>query len=169
MARRTTHTPSLSSPYRSEFNTRENLSPESCIILSRMNFFPPNGKRLFPQWRTPPCFEYRYAHQQPSRYRISYNVRENPYNVVQHFQQFLMEAQGVRRLGSAALDLCYVAAGRLDGYWEVTLQPWDKAAGIVIVQEAEAVSRTSLEIQPISTIQTRSPPTARSMNRCLRF
>jgi myo-inositol-1(or 4)-monophosphatase len=65
-----------------------------------------------------------------------YNVRENPYNVVQHFQQFLMEAQGVRRLGSAALDLCYVAAGRLDGYWEVTLQPWDKAAGIVIVQEA---------------------------------
>ncbi|MCX6136341.1 MAG: inositol monophosphatase family protein [Ignavibacteriales bacterium] len=65
-----------------------------------------------------------------------YNVRENPFNVVQHFQQFLMEAQGVRRLGSAALDLCYVAAGRLDGYWEVTLQPWDKAAGIVIVQEA---------------------------------
>ena len=59
-----------------------------------------------------------------------------PYNVVQHFQQFLMEAQGVRRLGSAALDLCYIAAGRLDGYWEVTLQPWDKAAGIVIVQEA---------------------------------
>ena len=65
-----------------------------------------------------------------------YNVRENPYNVVQHFQQFLMEAQGVRRLGSAALDLCYIAAGRLDGYWEVTLQPWDKAAGIVIVREA---------------------------------
>jgi myo-inositol-1(or 4)-monophosphatase len=65
-----------------------------------------------------------------------YNVKENPYNVVQHFEKFLMEAQGVRRLGSAALDLCYVAAGRLDGYWEVALQPWDKAAGILIVQEA---------------------------------
>jgi myo-inositol-1(or 4)-monophosphatase len=48
----------------------------------------------------------------------------------------LMEGQGVRRLGSAALDLAYVAAGRLDGYWEVFLNPWDKAAGLLIVQEA---------------------------------
>jgi myo-inositol-1(or 4)-monophosphatase len=45
----------------------------------------------------------------------------------------------VRRLGSAALDLAYVAAGRLDGYWEVFLNPWDKAAGILLVQEAGGV------------------------------
>jgi myo-inositol-1(or 4)-monophosphatase len=42
----------------------------------------------------------------------------------------------VRRDGSAALDLCYVAAGRLDGYWELKLHPWDVAAGLLIVEEA---------------------------------
>lgn len=65
-----------------------------------------------------------------------YNVKDNPDNVVQHFIHFLPVAQGVRRLGSAALDLAYVACGRLDGYWEVILNPWDKAAGILLVQEA---------------------------------
>ncbi|MBL7102131.1 MAG: inositol monophosphatase, partial [Desulfobacteraceae bacterium] len=44
--------------------------------------------------------------------------------------------QGVRRLGSAALDLCYVAAGSLDGFWEEDLKPWDTAAGDVILREA---------------------------------
>jgi len=58
-----------------------------------------------------------------------YDIRENPGNAVQHFVNFLMEAQAVRRLGSAALDLCYVAAGRLDGFWEGLLNPWDMAAG----------------------------------------
>ena len=46
---------------------------------------------------------------------------------------------GVRRLGSAALDLSYVAAGRLDGYWEIELQPYDIAAGALIAQEAGAL------------------------------
>ena len=49
---------------------------------------------------------------------------------------FLVKAQGVRRLGSAALDLAYVANGRLDGFWEYHLAPWDVAAGSLIVQEA---------------------------------
>jgi myo-inositol-1(or 4)-monophosphatase len=65
-----------------------------------------------------------------------YNVKENPGRVVEHFVNLLKEGQGVRRLGSAALDLAYVAAGRLDGFWEVFLNPWDKAAGILLVQEA---------------------------------
>jgi myo-inositol-1(or 4)-monophosphatase len=65
-----------------------------------------------------------------------YNVKENPDNVIEHFVNFLPRAQGVRRLGSAALDMAYVACGRLDGYWEVFLNPWDKAAGILIVREA---------------------------------
>lgn len=46
---------------------------------------------------------------------------------------------GVRRFGAASLDLAYVAAGRFDGYWEHPLQPWDMAAGIVLVREAEAI------------------------------
>lgn len=49
---------------------------------------------------------------------------------------FIGRAQGVRRNGSAALDLCYVACGRLDGFWEWKLRPWDTAAGVLIVREA---------------------------------
>lgn len=52
--------------------------------------------------------------------------------------------RGVRRLGSAAIDLCYVAAGRLDGYWEVSLSPWDVAAGGLIAEQAGALV-TSLQ------------------------
>ena len=48
----------------------------------------------------------------------------------------LKAARGIRRDGSAALDLCYVAAGRLDAYWEFKLHPWDVAAGFLIVEEA---------------------------------
>jgi myo-inositol-1(or 4)-monophosphatase len=52
------------------------------------------------------------------------------------FGAFALRARGVRRLGSAALDLAYVAAGRLDGFWEERLKPWDVAAGTLIVREA---------------------------------
>jgi myo-inositol-1(or 4)-monophosphatase len=52
------------------------------------------------------------------------------------FGAFLTEAQAVRRVGSAALDLCYVAAGRFDGFWERGLHPWDVAAGALVVEEA---------------------------------
>jgi len=47
-----------------------------------------------------------------------------------------LHTHGVRRAGSAALDLCYVACGRLDGFWEFNLNPWDTAAGVLMVQEA---------------------------------
>jgi myo-inositol-1(or 4)-monophosphatase len=65
-----------------------------------------------------------------------YEIRNNPDEAVRHFTNFLKEAQAVRRLGSAALDLCYVAAGRFDGYWEIALNPWDMAAGRLLVEEA---------------------------------
>jgi myo-inositol-1(or 4)-monophosphatase len=65
-----------------------------------------------------------------------YEIKENPFNAVEHFTTFLMECQAVRRLGSAALDLSYVACGRFDGFWEVTLNPWDMAAGVLFVEEA---------------------------------
>jgi myo-inositol-1(or 4)-monophosphatase len=53
-----------------------------------------------------------------------------------HFEAMSRVVRGVRRTGSAALDLCYVAAGRTDGFWELALSPWDTAAGQVIVEEA---------------------------------
>ena len=56
-----------------------------------------------------------------------------------NFVHFAKMTQGVRRLGSAALDLCYVAAGRFDGFWEMSLKPWDVAAGALIAVEAGAI------------------------------
>jgi myo-inositol-1(or 4)-monophosphatase len=68
-----------------------------------------------------------------------YDAWTNPVNNFAEFQNFSMRTQGVRRLGSAALDLCYVAAGRLDGFWEIRLNAWDVAAGGLIAQEAGAL------------------------------
>jgi myo-inositol-1(or 4)-monophosphatase len=68
-----------------------------------------------------------------------YDLRESPVNNLDHFNHFIMEARAVRRDGSAALDLCYVAAGRFDGFWELKLNPWDVAAGKLIVEEAGGV------------------------------
>ena len=65
-----------------------------------------------------------------------YDVREFPERHLPLFHEFLMRAQGIRRDGSAALNLCYVAMGRFDGMWEGSLSPWDIAAGSLIVREA---------------------------------
>jgi myo-inositol-1(or 4)-monophosphatase len=69
---------------------------------------------------------------------FSYDAWTNPDNNLNHFGDFSRRCQGVRRLGSAALDLCYLAAGRFDGYWEMRLAPWDVAAGGLIAEEAGA-------------------------------
>jgi myo-inositol-1(or 4)-monophosphatase len=66
-----------------------------------------------------------------------YDVHKQTGDLVQLFGAFLGQARAVRRLGSAALDLCYVAAGRFDGFWEQHLKPWDVSAGALIVAEAE--------------------------------
>jgi len=65
-----------------------------------------------------------------------YDIRTSEVNNIAHFNNFLTRAQGIRRCGSAAMDLCYVACGRFDGFWELKLSPWDVAAGTLIVQEA---------------------------------
>ena len=65
-----------------------------------------------------------------------YTVHQASEELVSLFAAFLSEAQAVRRLGSAALDLCYVAAGRMDGFWEQHLKPWDMAAGALMLTEA---------------------------------
>ncbi len=64
-----------------------------------------------------------------------YNVRQR-HDFARHFANFTMEAQAVRRDGSAALDLAYLACGRFDGFWEEGLRPWDVAAGVLLIQEA---------------------------------
>jgi myo-inositol-1(or 4)-monophosphatase len=65
-----------------------------------------------------------------------YDVREHADSYLRFFRQFMMKSIAIRRPGSAALDLCYVAAGRFDGYWELKIHSWDVAAGILIVTEA---------------------------------
>ncbi|HUS10302.1 MAG TPA: inositol monophosphatase family protein [Pyrinomonadaceae bacterium] len=64
-----------------------------------------------------------------------YNVRERP-NFERDFANFTMEAQAVRRDGSAAIDLAYIACGRFDGFWEDGLNAWDVAAGVLLIEEA---------------------------------
>jgi myo-inositol-1(or 4)-monophosphatase len=65
-----------------------------------------------------------------------YDVHSRVDEIVGLFGAFVGRARAVRRLGSAALDLCYVAAGRMDGFWESDLKPWDIAAGALVVAEA---------------------------------
>jgi myo-inositol-1(or 4)-monophosphatase len=68
-----------------------------------------------------------------------YDAWTTEHDNLEFFGRFTRMTQGVRRLGSAALDLCYVAAGRFDGYWELSLNPWDLAAGGLIALEAGAI------------------------------
>ena len=65
-----------------------------------------------------------------------YDVHENSKPVVSTLEAFLVRSQGLRRAGAAALDLAYIACGRLDGFWEIKLKPWDTTAGMLLVEEA---------------------------------
>jgi myo-inositol-1(or 4)-monophosphatase len=86
-----------------------------------------------------------------------YDIRSNPSNNLDHYAHLSLRSQGVRRLGSAALDLCYVAAGRFDGYWETALNTWDVAAGGLIAEEAGATvtnmrGETDYRSSPLSIV-----------------
>ncbi|MCF8001024.1 MAG: inositol monophosphatase [Halanaerobiales bacterium] len=65
-----------------------------------------------------------------------YDLNEVEYNNISIFNQLLYKTRGIRRLGSAAYDLALVASGKLDGFWELKLNPWDIKAGVVIIKEA---------------------------------
>ena len=65
-----------------------------------------------------------------------YDLRDDLQSKLRLFNSFMAEARAIRRDGAAALDLCYLAAGRVDGFWEERLQPWDMMAGILMVTEA---------------------------------
>ena len=82
----------------------------------------------------------------------TWNTKQDNFS---NFEKFGKLTQGVRRLGSAALDLCYVGAGRFDGFWELSLNPWDVAAGALICEEAGAtVTNTRGEADYISAPQS---------------
>jgi myo-inositol-1(or 4)-monophosphatase len=68
-----------------------------------------------------------------------YDVAENPDKAFERFESLTKKARAVRRLGSAAIDFCYVAKGVFDGFWEVSLHPWDICAGKLIVEEAGGI------------------------------
>jgi myo-inositol-1(or 4)-monophosphatase len=68
-----------------------------------------------------------------------YDIREDRHNNLNYFNEMILKAQAIRRAGSAALDLAYVAAGRFDGFWELKLNPWDIAAGWLLVEEAGGI------------------------------
>jgi len=84
-----------------------------------------------------------------------YEFEDSRVRNLNYFSRFIKLTQSIRRMGSAALELCYVGAGRLDGYWEVKLHPWDVAAGGLIVEEAGGVV-TNLD----GTVDYVSPPCA---------
>jgi myo-inositol-1(or 4)-monophosphatase len=91
-----------------------------------------------------------------------YDIRTNPANNLDHYAAFALRSYGVRRLGSAAIDLCYVAAGRVDGYWELRINSWDIAAGALIAQETGAavtnIAGDSHYLTPPYSILAASPP-----------
>jgi myo-inositol-1(or 4)-monophosphatase len=65
-----------------------------------------------------------------------YDIRTSKENNLDYFSKFALKAQAIRRAGSAALDLCYLAMGRFDGFWELKLSPWDTAAGVLMITAA---------------------------------
>jgi myo-inositol-1(or 4)-monophosphatase len=65
-----------------------------------------------------------------------YDIRTHPETNLDHYAALTLHSRGVRRLGSAAIDLAYIAAGRFDGFWEIRIHPWDIAAGSLIVEQA---------------------------------
>lgn len=77
-----------------------------------------------------------------------YDIRTTRLTNLEQFAKFSLKSQAVRRLGSAAIDLSYVAAGRFDGYWEYKLSPWDVAAGVLIAEEGGA-KVTNIEGGPL--------------------
>ncbi len=68
-----------------------------------------------------------------------YDIADNPHKTLEKFNAFVLNSRAIRRLGSAAIDFCYVAAGVFDGFWEVHLHPWDLCAGMLLVEEAGGV------------------------------
>ena len=83
---------------------------------------------------------------------FAYDVNTSTDTNLDNFREFVFTGQAIRRDGSAALDLCYLACGRFDGFWELALKPWDTAAGVLILAEAGGVA-TRLDGSPYDFTQ----------------
>lgn len=97
---------------------------------------------------------------------IPYDKLTNPDNNIREVSEIAPKVRGIRRLGSAAMDLSYVAAGFLDGYWELNLNRWDVAAGTLIVHEAGAVTRPIRDNRKFS-VMAASPSLAPQLMKLL--
>ena len=102
---------------------------DECFVAERGNGAWLNGERLS-------VSEMATLNESLLATGFPYSIREISRNNLAEFEAFSLRCQGVRRMGSAVLYFCYVAAGRLDGYWELRLGPWDAAAGALMVEEA---------------------------------
>lgn len=104
-------------------------------------FFAQQGKGAFlngQQIKTSKCSDLNYAMLATG---FPYDVRMSAYgDNLDYFTAFMLKSQAVRRPGSAALDLAYLACGRIDGFWELKLKPWDTAAGVLLVREAGGIA-----------------------------
>jgi myo-inositol-1(or 4)-monophosphatase len=107
--------------------------------------YDPNRDELFTALRDKPArlngklihvSDHRQLHRSLLATGFPYDVQTSSINNLDHFVSFAKTARAIRRAGSAALDLCYLAKGRFDGFWELKLHPWDTAAGILIVKQA---------------------------------
>jgi len=87
-----------------------------------------------------------------------YDIENYMPELIDNFKEFLLNSRAVRRLGSAALDLCYVASGVFDGFWEMSLNPWDFSAGKLLVEEAGGrvtdFSQNELELKKTELLAT---------------
>lgn len=81
-----------------------------------------------------------------------YDIASHPVNNLNYFSAIVVKTRAVRRLGAAAYDLACVAAGKFDGYWEMTLSPWDMAAGVLLIEEAGGAVRYFRQDRGISLI-----------------
>lgn len=102
-----------------------------------------------------------------------YDVRENPERPLGLFSRFIRKAQAIRRMGSAALDLAYVAAGRYDGFFEFGLKAWDVAAGALIIEEAggrvSGIRGEPLQLDAAHILAANAPLTPLLLEECRRF
>ena len=119
------------------------LETEACVVLGVV--FDPSQRELFTAERGCGAFlnDARLTVSSTDTLNASllatgfpYNIRETTENNFRQYTMFSLRSQGVRRMGSAVIYLAYVAAGRLDGYWELRLGAWDAAAGSLMVEEA---------------------------------
>lgn len=104
--------------------------------VSGEKFFSEKGKGAFLNGKKIKVSKKKYLKDALLVTGFPYGARDNTDHCIDHFVNFIKRGLPIRRLGSAALDMCYVACGRFDGFWEVSLNPWDVAAGYLILKES---------------------------------